>query len=228
MNKNYSIKSSARINPTGGFNILGVDNPLNNYAFRKYQNYTNINNKNPKIIYLKNNRFPLEENKAGLRTNPKPLPNSFNLNPLNYVNEQKFNAYYDSNNYPQRIDNIKDLLNNSYHEERIPNFSLKTADLSGDDIYFKYNGTNNYNKKTEPIYSYIAQKSLRIPSINQKLLSSLVDNTYNKEINKEQEISYFQNPLQNFREINSQLCQSARFPLKMLYLNNTNTIQKHK
>ena len=83
MTANYNLKNS--VNPTGGFNRLSIDNPFNNYTSSTQPSKFSSNNNNNNISksqYYNFNRIMLEENKTGLRTNPKPIPmtHSYNLN----------------------------------------------------------------------------------------------------------------------------------------------------
>ena len=97
------------LNPNVGYNQLSVENPFNynidginnGLGTRKYSART-VGPKNPHYF----NQFFLEENKLGLKTNPKapPMTNAFNLNTHIVRSEQKNNPYYNINNYPQRKD----------------------------------------------------------------------------------------------------------------------------
>ena len=264
MTANINLRNS--VNPSGGFNRLSIDNPFNNYTSSTQPSKFSSNNNNNNISksqYYNFNRIMLEENKTGLRTNPKPIPmtHSYNLNTINVLNEQKYNPYYDPNNYPQRIDNVKDLMNDAYSQERgVPKITNKTAPS---DNYRHYMQKTNSQKPNKPTSSKVPESS-RIPVRNQNVFTSLMNNTsnnsnqsvtdspliedinsvfplhndkttYNNNNNKKfQEInnafsssisSSSGQPLhaQNYRGINPQLIQSARFPIKTLNLNNSMT-----
>ena len=116
------------IDPNFGFNRLSIGNPFNYYTIQNTYNlggnrYSTITYRTaPKPQYY--NQYILQENKIGLKTNPRaqPMTNVFNLNNSNVLIEQKYNPYYNSNNYPQRMDNVKDLMNYTY-SERVPKYS---------------------------------------------------------------------------------------------------------
>lgn len=248
MSTNYYRNS---VNPNIGFNRLSIDNPFNNYNFEKTQNisasqpitYSSNTNKLAKSQFINDNRYTLEENKLGLRTNPKVLPmtNSFNLNSLNIINEQKYNPYYEPNNYPQRIDNVKDLLNDAYSENRVPKYSTKTSPITD----FNHYSFNNLPKSTVQRANTpeSVPKSSRIPQVNLNVFknseivsSPIIDdinliytnygNTINqssnnkfKEINNAFSSYNKEEEEKNFRDVNPQLIQSTRFPLRTLNLN---------
>ena len=177
MTANYNLKNS--VNPTGGFNRLSIDNPFNNYTSSTQPSKFSSNNNNNNISksqYYNFNRIMLEENKTGLRTNPKPIPmtHSYNLNTINVLNEQKYNPYYDPNNYPQRIDNVKDLMNDAYSQERgVPKITNKTAPS---DNYRHYMQKANGQRPNAPTSSKVPESS-RIPVRNQNVFTSLMNDT---------------------------------------------------
>ena len=259
MNTNYFLRNS--VNPSSlGFNRLSIDNPFNNYTASNQQSKYSPNNIISKSQYINFNRLTLEENKTGLRTNPKPIPmtHSYNLNTINVLNEQKYNPYYDSNNYPQRIDSVKDLMNDAYSQERVPKYNTKTEPS---DNYRHYMQRLNGQRANTP--SSKVPQSSRIPIMSQNVFSSLMSDTshnsnqldtsspiiedinllipnynkrednnsfYNKkfqEINNEFSSINTSNvqPKQtlNYRDVNPQLIQSARFPMKTLHLTDSFT-----
>ena len=120
------------------YNIDGINNGL---GTSKYSART-VGPKNPHCF----NQFFLVENKLGLKTNPKapPMTNAFNLNTHIVRSEQKNNPYYNINNYPQRKDDIKDLMNYAY-SERVPRYSVNSGNsvLSDFELYTTKNGQNN-------------------------------------------------------------------------------------
>ena len=108
----YYFRNS--VNPNFGFNSLSVRNPFYIISQKNYDirpRYSTKTYNTPKAQYVP--QYVLKENNMGLRINPKapPMTNSFNLNTQALKSEQKYNPYYKPNNYPQRIDNSKDLLN---------------------------------------------------------------------------------------------------------------------
>ena len=164
------------LNPNVGYNQLSVENPFNynidginnGLGTRKYSART-VGPKNPHYF----NQFFLEENKLGLKTNPKapPMTNAFNLNTHIVRSEQKNNPYYNINNYPQRKDDIKDLMNYAY-SERVPRYSVNSGNsvLSDFELYTTKNGQNNNSGNSKiPISS-------RIPQTGQNIYNSLINN----------------------------------------------------
>ena len=260
MNTNYFLRNS--VNPSSlGFNRLSIDNPFNNYTASNQQSKYSPNNKISKSQYINFNRLTLEENKTGLRTNPKPIPmtHSYNLNTINVLNEQKYNPYYDSNNYPQRIDSVKDLMNDAYSQERVPKYNIRTEPS---DNYRHYMQRLNGQRANTP--SSKVPQSSRIPIMSQNVFSSLTSDTSNninqldnsspiiEDINslfpnyndkREDNNNYYNKKFQeinnefssintsnlqpkqtlNYRSINPQLIQSARFPMKTLHLTDSFT-----
>ena len=159
-------------NFSNGFNKLSVGNPfIFNTSMKNYNyNYPGGANIaiNPKTqIY---NQYILEENKTGLRTNPAspPMTNAFNLNSLDVRKEQKYNPYYNPNNYPQRIDNIKDLLNYTY-SERIPTYVTKSINPRAQNFY-------SYQTKNDISKTYDLPLSSRIPITQHNIYTSLIKN----------------------------------------------------
>ena len=44
------------------------------------------------------------------------MTNTYDLNTVNVRTEHKYNPYFASNNYPQWMDKVKDLMNYAYNE----------------------------------------------------------------------------------------------------------------
>ena len=169
------------LSPNLGYNQLSVENPFNYYingnnsglSTSKYSTKT-VGPKTPHYF----NQYFLEENKVGLKTNPKapPMTNSFSLNTQIVKSEQKNNPYYNINNYPQRKDDVKDLMNYAY-SERVPRYSVNSGNpfVSDFDLYTTKNGQNINNG-----YSKIPISS-RIPQTGQNIYNSLINNNISQE-----------------------------------------------
>lgn len=181
MSKIYYQKNV--VNPNFGFNKLSVGNPFNFYgyensknSFRK-PNYGTLTHKVPRVKMY--NDTILEENKIGLKTNPKqpPMTNTYNLNTVTVRTEQKYNPYFAANNYPQWMDKVKDLMNYTYNEEKAPIYYA--ANTIGDENYGIYGQNNLINgiKKADNI-TY-APLSSRVPKIDNNIYSSLTNKMYN-------------------------------------------------
>lgn len=220
---NTNINHRTYINPNFGFNRLSVENPFNYYGdINTYApaKYNTITHKTPKPQLY--NSYLLEENKLGLKTNPMALPmtNSFNLNTLNIRSEQKFNPYYNPNNYPQRVDNIKDLMNYTY-SERVPRFSAKTNSVISNFTPF------NMNKDSEMINERLSSgnninipKSSRIPETNKNLYNNFINDYQNDN-----------DQLKNINNLNEDTNQKAQqinnaFLSADIQLGNNNNIQE--
>ena len=180
------------IDPNFGFNRPSVGNPFNYIPIERNfyiggTKYSTIPLKTPVIPNY--NQLNFEENKIGLKTNPNPAPmtNAFNLNTASVRTEEKNNPYYNPNNYPQRMDNVKDLMNYTYNE-RTPKFELKSIIPSGNS-YTPY-AVKTRSKFNEPRANSISSRvpiSSRIPKIDKNnYANSLINNyhitdNYNKE-----------------------------------------------
>ena len=220
MNTNYFLRSS--INPTGGFNRLSIDNPFNFYSTERIQNnygmkqsnYSTLTHRQPKTPNL--NNFMLDENKIGLKTDPKapPMTNVYNLNTYNIRNEQKFNPYYYPNNYPQRIDNIKDLMNYTYSDTRAPrSYGNKTykPNTQGFNSYSNSNTPKVGMQRSLTAKSNIP-KSSRIPENDRNIYNNFMNYHYSEKENNlnNQNIKYF--PETNNNTINdSQISNDFEF-----------------
>ena len=168
------------VNPNMGFNRLSVGNPFNYYQTNTYTyapfKFSTLTYKTSRPQYY--NQYIIEEKKIGLKTNPKPQPmtNAFNLNTLNLRSEQKYNPYYNPNNYPQRVDNVKDLMNYTY-SERVPKYNIKTTNPII--ASFTPIPTNNVKKviiqRTNTTYKSLPIAS-RIPQTNQNIYKTLINN----------------------------------------------------
>lgn len=165
------------VNPNFGFNRLSIENPFyviqNNYiAQPRYSTITYAIQK-PQLI----TQYVLSDNKIGLKTNPKapPMTNTFNLNTVAVKSEQKYNPYYNPNNYPQRVDNVKDLMNYTY-SERVPRFPIKSnnPNVASFSPYAANSGKNINNQTSYTPNSKILNSS-RIPKINENTYNSLIN-----------------------------------------------------
>ena len=182
---NTNINHRTNINPNFGFNRLSVENPFNyygntnTYAPAKYNTITHKSQK-PQLY----NSYFLEENKLGLKTNPMapPMTNSFNLNTLNIRSEPKFNPYYNPNNYPQRVDNVKDLMNYTY-SERVPKYSSKTNSVTSNFTPFNMNKDSEMtNERLSSGNNINIPKSSRIPETNKNLYNTYINNYQNDNV----------------------------------------------
>jgi serine/threonine protein phosphatase PrpC len=181
------------VNPNFGFNRLSIGNPFyviqNNYiAQPRYSTITYAIQK-PQLV----TQYVLSDNKIGLKTNPKapPMTNTFNLNTAAVKSEKKYNPYYNTNNYPQRVDNVKDLMNYTY-SERVPRFPIKSnnPNVTSFTPYVANFGKNINNQTSYTPYTKIPNSS-RIPKINENTYNSLINNfrdniDNNQIINNEQ------------------------------------------
>lgn len=174
---NFYFRNS--VNPNFGFNRLSVGNPF----YLISQNIYDMGPRYSTITYntIKDQNFPqnfLKENNVGLRTNPKALPmtNSFNLNTQAMKSEQKYNPYYNPNNYPQRIDNVKDLMNYTY-SKRVPKYLTKSVYPTAVNYSPVASKTTQYlpNQRSNTTNSKIPNSS-RIPKINENIYNSLINN----------------------------------------------------
>ncbi len=180
MNTNFYYRSS--IDPNFGFNRLSIGNPFNYYTTQNMNNvgvsrYSTLTyNTAPKPQYY--NLYLLQENKLGLKTNPRapPMTNVFNLNTANVRSEQKYNPYYNSNNYPQRMDNIKDLMNYTY-SERVPKYSMKNPNpIIGNYPPYAKNNAIQPELQRNNIFNSIPRSS-RIPQTQQNIYTYFINNT---------------------------------------------------
>ena len=141
MNTHYYMKSS--YNPNFRFNKLNIGNPFNFYGYENSKtsylksNYTTFTHKTPRVKMY--NDIILEENKVGLKTNPKqpPMTNTYYLNTNVVKTEQKYNPYFAANNYPQWMDKVKDLMNYIYNEEKATIY-YKTSKINSNDYVNGY------------------------------------------------------------------------------------------
>ena len=170
MNTNIYYRNNE--NPNVGFNRLSIANPFNYYSTNTYSfapsRYSTISVRTPKPQFYK--QYIIEEKKIGLKTNPnpKPMTNAYNLNTLTIITEQKDNPYYNPNNYPQRVDNVKDLMNYTY-SERVPKYSSKTNPVI---TRFSSIPTNTITYQNIPI-------ATRIPQTNINIYNTLINNNRN-------------------------------------------------
>ena len=215
MNTNYYVGNT--INPNFGFNKLSIGNPFNYYGYENSKTisskpgYSTNTHKFPTIKMYDN--FILEENKVGLKTNPKqpPMTNTYNLNTQNVKTEQKYNPYFAANNYPQWMDKVKDLMNYTYNEEKAPIYY--NTNQVNDDFNKNYGiyGQNNITKeinKSNIITN--APLSSRVPKVDNNIYSNLVNKNYHYIGNNKN----YLNQNDNFNNIN--------------YSNNTNTLNNNQ
>lgn len=192
MNTNYFLKNS--INQNFGFNKLSVGNPFNFYGSEESKNYLGKPNyttntyRTPKPnIY---NNFILQENNIGLKTNPKqpPMTNTYNLNTFAVKSEQKYNPYYATNNYPQKMDRIKDLMNYTYIEEKAPTY---------------YNNNNQYNNITyDNNYNLITPQSSRVPKVDNNIYDNFINKNYHYSENNKNYLNQSTNGIYTTDETN--------------------------
>ena len=174
------------VNPNFGFNRLSVGNPFNFYGYEKSKNsldkpnYGTITHKVPRVKMY--NDVILEENKIGLKTNPKqpPMTNTYNLNTVTVRTEQKYNPYFAANNYPQWMDKVKDLMNYTYNEEKAPIYYAADTTNNENGNNYGYYGQNNITNGTKKngTITY-APLSSRVPKLENNIYSSLTNNKYN-------------------------------------------------
>ena len=169
MNTNYYMKNT--INPNFGFNKLSIGNPFNFYGYENSKtsylkpNYSTFTHKVPRVKMY--NNFILEENKVGLKTNPKqpPMTNTYNLNTNVVKTEQKYNPYFAANNYPQWMDKVKDLMNYTYNEEKAT-------------IYYNTSKINNNSYTNNVNNISTAPPSSRLPRIENNVYSNFINKNY--------------------------------------------------
>ena len=169
MNTNYYMKNT--INPDFGFNKLSIGNPFNFYGYENSKtsylkpNYSTFTHKVPRVKMY--NDFILEENKVGLKTNPKqpPMTNTYNLNTNVVKTEQKYNPYFAANNYPQWMDKVKDLMNYTYNEEKAT-------------IYYNTSKINNNSYTNNVNNISTAPPSSRVPRIENNVYSNFINKNY--------------------------------------------------
>ena len=149
MKSNYYQKSY--VNPNFGFNKLSVENPFNFYGLENSKNSYRKPNYGTMTFSTQRgkiyNDIILEENKVGVKTNPKqpPMTNTYNLNTVSVRTEQKYNPYFPSYNYPQWMDKVKDLMNYSYNEEKAPiYYSVDNNQSSGNNVYYEQSNISFY------------------------------------------------------------------------------------
>ena len=166
------------INPNNDFRRLRIDNPLDSfnqsdYSMNDYNNYNNNNIFTNTFTYTqpKTQRFDdfvLDKKIRDLKTNIKPLPLKNIYNNINIINdkkEQKYEPFYTESNNTQKIDDIKDLMNNFFIENRGPKlYSTKTNPVSRSNFLYSTN-THSYSKsqiQSPNIINNEAPKSSRI------------------------------------------------------------------
>ena len=228
MSTNYYMKNT--INPNFGFNKLSIGNPFNFYVYENSKtsylkpNYSTFTHKVPRVKMY--NDFILEENKVGLKTNPKqpPMTNTYNLNTNVVKTEQKYNPYFAANNYPQWMDKVKDLMNYTYNEEKATIY-YNTSKINNN-VY-----TNNVNNISN------APPSSRVPRIENNVYSNFINKNYhyieNYKTNLNQKNGFdiinninLQNNVNSTNNINYSN-QNPALPNKTGYTTNYYTIQNN-
>ena len=228
MNTNYYMKNT--INPNFGFNKLSIGNPFNFYGYENSKtsylkpNYSTFTHKVPRVKMY--NDFILEENKVGLKTNPKqpPMTNTYNLNSNVVKTEQKYNPYFAANNYPQWMDKVKDLMNYTYNEEKAT-------------IYYNTSKINNNSYTNNANNISTAPPSSRVPRIENNVYSNFINKNYhyigNNKTNLNQKNGFdiinninLQNNVNSTNNINYSN-QNPALPNKTGYTTNYYTIQNN-
>ena len=228
MNTNYYMKNT--INPNFGFNKLSIGNPFNFYGYENSKtsylkpNYSTFTHKVPRVKMY--NDFILEENKVGLKTNPKqpPMTNTYNLNTNVVKTEQKYNPYFAANNYPQWMDKVKDLMNYTYNEEKAT-------------IYYNTSKINNNGYANNVNNISNAPPSSRVPRIENNVYSNFINKNYhyigNNKTNLNQKNGFdiinninLQNNVNSTNNINYSNKNQA-LPNKTGYTTNYYTIQNN-
>ena len=228
MNTNYYMKNT--INPNFGFNKLSIGNPFNFYGYENSKtsylkpNYSTFTHKVPRVKMY--NDFILEENKVGLKTNPKqpPMTNTYNLNTNVVKTEQKYNPYFAANNYPQWMDKVKDLMNYTYNEEKAT-------------IYYNTSKINNNSYTNNVNNISTAPPSSRVPRIENNVYSNFINKNYhyigNNKTNLNQKSGVgninninLQNNVNSTNNINYSN-QNPALPNKTGYTTNYYTIQNN-
>jgi len=150
--------------------------PSQNKYFTNYSNYSTNTYRTPRAQYF--NNYILEEENKGLKTNPKPLQmtNVYNVSNANVRTEQRYNPYYYENNYPQRIDNVKDLMNYTYSVNRAPHFMNSKINNTSSQTFNTYSNSTYNASKVPGQRSNTAginiPRSSRIPQNNQKIFNN--------------------------------------------------------
>ena len=228
MSTNYYMKNT--INPNFGFNKLSIGNPFNFYGYENSKtsylkpNYSTFTHKVPRVKMY--NDFILEENKVGLKTNPKqpPMTNTYNLNTNVVKTEQKYNPYFAANNYPQWMDKVKDLMNYTYNEEKAT-------------IYYNTSKINNNSYTNNVNNISTAPPSSRVPRIENNVYSNFINKNYhyigNNKTNLNQKNDFdiinninLQNNVNSTNNINYSN-QNPALPNKTGYTTNYYTIQNN-
>jgi len=231
MTTNFYFKNN--YNPNIGFNRLSIDNPFNYYGMPTqkyaisnnitYSNYSTNTYRSPRPQFI--NNYILEEENKGLKTNPKPLQmtNVYNVNSINVRNEEKYNPYYYENNYPQRIDNVKDLMNYTYSTNRAPKFMNSTFNTYSTNTH---NISKVPNQRSNTAGTNIPRSS-RIPQNNQKVFNTLYNNYhYQSDERKNNDINY--TPVTNNTQVVNNIQTINGYPLdESDKLNNNDITNKY-
>jgi len=167
--------------------------PSQNKYFTNYSNYSTNTYRTPRAQYF--NNYILEEENKGLKTNPKPLQmtNVYNVSNANVRTEQRYNPYYYDNNYPQRIDNVKDLMNYTYSVNRAPHFMNSKINNTPNQAFNTYSNSTFNASKVPGQRSNTAginiPRSSRIPQNNQKVFNN-TNYHYQSSEKKNSDINY--------------------------------------
>ena len=220
MNTHYYMKSS--YNPNFGFNKLSIGNPFNFYGYENSKNsylktnYSTFTHKTPRVKMY--NDIILEENKVGLKTNPKqpPMTNTYNLNTNVVKTEQKYNPYFAAYNYPQWMDKVKDLMNYTYNEEKATIY-YNTSKINSNDYANGYGAYSQNNlRRVNNVTN--APPSSRVPRIDNNIYTSLINKNYHYITNNKNNLNQ-KSGVGNINNINLQNSQN--------YINNVNYSNKN-
>ena len=221
MNTNYYTRTT--LNSNLGFNKLSPSNPFNNYGYENSKNsfekpiYSTYTHRVPRTKMYDN--IILQENKVGIKTNPKqpPMTNTYNLNTVNVKTEQKYNPYFAPYNYPQWMDKVKDLMNYTYNEEKAPIYYAADKTENDYDNNFDQYGQKNIIKeiRKENLMTNVPPSS-RVPKVDNNIYSYLVNKNYHYFANNNNYLN--QNIGHNINTINN----NQLYPNKIEYTTTTN------
>ena len=224
------------INPNNDFRRLRIDNPFDsfeqsNYSMNDYNNYNNNSFSNtftftqPKAKRFDD--FVLNKKIRDLKTNIKPLPlkNIYNnVNTINDRKEQKNEPFYSQNNNTQKIDDIKDLMNNFFIENRGSKlYSTKTNPVPKTNFLYSTN-THSITKSEIQNPSIINNEAPKSPLIQ-------IEQNYNNDIllNNNQYENYEKNNYANqaglnynIKPDNNQIMNNIQKPDNFPLINNNN------
>lgn len=224
------------INANNDFRRLRIDNPFDSfnqsdYGINNYNNYDNFNFTNT-FTYTqpKTQRFDdfvIDKKIRDLKTNIKPLPLKqiySNSNSLSDREEQKYEPFSSQSKNTQKINDIKDLMNNFFIENRGPKlYSTKTNPTPQINFLFS-NKPHNYMKsdiQNQSIINNEAPKSSRIhnePNYNNDTLLNKYqyENYENNNYSNQTDLNYYIKPDNN--QITNNIENSDNFQ----FINNSN------